>query len=225
MASLSNHFELNPECGGKGDPEEESEESSRFSHGYQPTLLQFDPTNVNHFTLVNQEEGNLTSETIRHADGTESELQIRELSNLPTFESPQPTCHDSQASNLSDDDGPVSHESQGTINVSDGDGEPPKSTMSLGGEAGDAAGEGPKSQRKVVDSENRPRIGKTKSGKLRAAAGTRSFLQRIRKKKEKDESDDEEQLQSSQTMFGRKKRAPIELTHQALDDDDGSDQD
>lgn len=189
MASLANHLESNLEGQGRKDPEEESEESSRFSLGYQPTLLQFDPTNANHFTLVNQEEGNLTSENIRNADGTESELQIRELANLPTFEAPQPSFHDSTASNFS----PVSpHDSQKSMQVSDGEGE-----LQLSTEA-DA--------------------GKSQSDLGRGVAETRSFLQRFRRRKENDESDEEAPAQSTQSMFGRKKRAPIELTHQSLDD-------
>jgi hypothetical protein len=79
-------LQSNLECGDKRDPEEESEELLRLSHGYQLTLLQFDPTNANQVISVNQEEGNLISGTTRHADGAESELQIHELSNLPTFE-------------------------------------------------------------------------------------------------------------------------------------------
>ena len=64
--------------------------SSRFSNATpQSVLLQFDPTNEGLIQAVNQSEAKKTSETIRHADGTESKFQVSELAGLPTFEKPE----------------------------------------------------------------------------------------------------------------------------------------
>jgi hypothetical protein len=214
-----------------------SDSSSHFSLIDQPVLIQFDPNNENNFTLVNQSKGYTTSETIRHADGTEYELHITELEGLPTFSAPPLTFDDSIASALSD--GPFPAPSTNTLGSTayeaDDDGD------DVGGNA--AVGETPATNLKSGDVEGDEglsprRLGRNKSGgKLRGINSTTSFLQRMRghksapvdngesqksfftgwKKKEKDDSDEEDDAGG----FFRKFEAK---THQALEDD-GSDHD
>jgi hypothetical protein len=236
MASLSNHIETTLKPKGKRDEEEESEESSRFSFGFQTTILQFDPTNPDNVTLVNQAEMKITSENIKNADGTESELHISDLAGLPTFEAPPATFHDSTSSGFNDALGPVSTTSLGT-NYSKTDDEGQNEEISQN--AGEKS-EGDK-QNEAKEGESKTRIGKTKSGRLRGVTGTKSFLYRMGRekppesaeqaaeaqktlfagwgKKEKDENDPDDEPKS---RFRRKKREPKAMIHQALEDD-GSD--
>jgi hypothetical protein len=99
--NLAKHLQTNPR--NQVDREEQSEESSRYSlTGEHPlTLLQFDPANANHFTLLKQDsKAVVTCEKFIHADGTESELRIRgfKTNNLPTFATPPAELHESSRS-------------------------------------------------------------------------------------------------------------------------------
>jgi hypothetical protein len=239
VASLSTHIETYPDrTSGRQDPEEASEESSRFSHGHHP-LLQFDPTNANNVTEIREEdEDRVTSETIKNADGTETAFQIRALAGLPTFEDPL-KFNDSNASaglNLDLGDG------SGEEDNEDGPRAPEsiKDVMPECGDSKSTIGDTPGGQTPGEKSECDEKID-TKRGKLKA--GTRSFLQRVRKQpvapgegadptkdsdkkgffgrsKKKDEAESDEDEPKSR--FGRKKRTPKNLVHQTLDDD-GSD--
>jgi hypothetical protein len=223
LASLSKHLESKSREKDNRDPEEESEESSRFSHGYNQstTLLQFDPTNANNVTLVDQKSANITSGKITHADGTEAELHISELAGLPTFEVPPPTFHDSN-SNFTDVLGEASQNSLGSIEYSEdlGDEDLRTSTKSLDNDArkprsskslpsnNQKAGEKSEGDDKnsVADEEGgrpgRPRIKKTRSGgAIRGASVTRSFLQRGRRKQPEKALENADEFQDSQKGF------------------------
>jgi hypothetical protein len=123
--SLAKHIETNPDIRSEErDPDEASENSSRFSFGgVPPPLLQFDPSNIDNVTRVTQNEGKVRSETIKHADGTESEINIRELAGLPTFEDPEKYYNESAASgfSLNHDEGVVQggEESDDSVSISD----------------------------------------------------------------------------------------------------------
>jgi hypothetical protein len=229
LASLAKHLESKSREKDNRDPEEESEESSRFSHGYNQstTLLQFDPTNANNVTLVDQKSANITSGKITHADGTEAELHISELAGLPTFEVPPPTFHDSN-SNLSDVLGEASQNSLGSIEYSEdlGDEDLRTSTKSLDNDArkprsskslpstNQKAGEKSEGDDKnsVADEEGgrpgRPRIKKTRSGgAIRGVSVTRSFLQRGRRKQPEKALENADEFQDSKGFFsGWKKK-------------------
>ena len=109
--ALAKHLRSNPKEG--GDEDKQAEESSCDSTNCEhPTaLLQFDPANANHFTLVRQDSKAVVKcETFKHPDGTESELRIREFKkqNLPTFASPpedfQESGHSSAVIDYASDD-------------------------------------------------------------------------------------------------------------------------
>ncbi|KAG7351154.1 hypothetical protein IV203_010514 [Nitzschia inconspicua] len=90
MPSLANHLDSHRDEKRNVEADLASEaSSSHFSSGTpQSTLLQFDPTSEDLVQEVNQKGAKKTSETFKHADGTESKLQISELAGLPTFEKP-----------------------------------------------------------------------------------------------------------------------------------------
>jgi hypothetical protein len=90
MPSLASHLDSHREQKRTVESDLASEaSSSHFSSGTpQSTLLQFDPTSEDLIQAVNQTGAKKTSETFKHADGTESKFQISELAGLPTFEKP-----------------------------------------------------------------------------------------------------------------------------------------
>jgi hypothetical protein len=250
--SLSRHIEADPDATKNQDDEEESEESSRLSHGYSHTLLQFDPTNENHVTCVTQDGAHVTSEKVRFADGTESDLQIHELTGLPTFEI-QPIYQDSAGSGLSlyDDDAATQVSQESHTDQEQAKHGRPSSDRTCETAPVQSTGEKSESDEKIGDEaltdgkEKTPKIKRSLSGgsRLRQVASSRSFLRRNRdtpatskdieegeekpssgkgfgffgrsKKKDESDSDGEEK-----DRFGRKKRKPKSLAHQALDDDD-----
>lgn len=105
--SLAKHIEA--ESNGKVNPDDQdqSEESSRYTANCQhpSSLLQFDPTNANRFTLVKQEsKAVVTSDTFKSTNGTESELRIRafKVKTLPSFEKVATDLNESSTSLGSD---------------------------------------------------------------------------------------------------------------------------
>jgi hypothetical protein len=264
ISSLSDHIEADPGGREKQDTEEASEESSRFSHEYSHTLLQFDPTNVDHITRVSQDGAHVTSEIIRHENGTESELQIRELTGLPTFETKPIYLDHSAGSGLSvDDDDAASQASQDShaeeLREDQEQAKPsrPSSARTIENTAAQSTGEKSESDETIGDEAlavaakgMMPKIKKSiSSGRMRGVAATPSFLRRNKKapasskdieegeekphsakgrgffgnkkkKKEKDGSDSDGEETEKKDRFGRKKRTPKNLAHQALDDDE-----
>lgn len=102
MPSLDSHFDSQRDQKRMVESDMVSEaSSSHFSSGTpQSTLLQFDPTSADLIQAVSQKEAKKTSETFKHADGTESKFQISELAGLPTFEKPM-TAEEIEALNAS----------------------------------------------------------------------------------------------------------------------------
>jgi hypothetical protein len=247
LTSLSHHIEANPLLKCATDPEERSEESSRFSANYeqQQSLLQFDPTNANNITMVRQDKAHITSEKFRHSDGKETEFHIAELAGLPTFETQPTNFDDSQNSGMSEaEKRPASARSVGSY-ASDGETLKAAKSMSHIGYNHNGAGTAQKARQKSQEGVS---PGNT-AGRLRGVTGSRSFLARRRKpdnnvkipgaavqestfqesmkgffgtwnKKGECESGDEEEDQPKGSRFFRKRE---DVEHQALDDD-GSDE-
>jgi hypothetical protein len=223
ISSLSNHIEADPGARGKKDPEDASEGSSRFSHEYTHTLLQFDPTNVNNVTSVAQDGAHVTSEKIRHEDGTESELHIHELTGLPTFES-QPTYLDySAGSGLCVIDDDAASQASQEINAKElhedqEEAKPgkPSSERTVEAAAAQSPGEKSESDEKIGDEalvDGKAKTAKVKRSNsagrlLGVAGGSRSFL---RKKKEtpapsKEEGEEKPSSGKGYGFFGRAKK-------------------
>ena len=249
LTSLSQHIEANPKIKLSADLEERSEESSRFSSSYdQPTsIMQFDPTNTNNITMVSQSKANIKSEKFRHADGTESELHISEVAGLPTFEAVQSKLNESRSSDLSDPEvRPQSTNSLGSIDYGS-DYDNPRGAKSMGNlglhhKADIAAQNGrQRSEEAGVNQSGRRGRGVAKTN----SAGRRAFLNR-RLKPERNEkpprnpSHEKSTFHESMKGFfgGWNKNGEVEeeeegnrffrkregVEHQALDDDDGSDE-
>lgn len=230
--TLSNHIESNHEQEEKKmDFEEASEESSRFSAGNtaQSVLLQFDPTNAGNVRTLNQSTARKTSETIRHADGTESELQISELPGLPTFEN-QPgvrvvgdhrvnlglstECKYSSSRSLSSVDGGSSVEGlQKPSSFQSAGGSPPSSSRNSQnpGEAPaeSALGKPPRAKVAPAHPRQRPNM-----------QATKSFMQRMQRSIVANGNGEELNLFS-----GFMNRSTRNIGHQALSDDDNSEED
>lgn len=215
-ASLAKHLaseDQNSKSTGK-DLEEASETSSRDKS--QVVLLQFDPTNANLVQTVNQAKCKKTSEIIRHADGTESELQISELAGLPTFEkNSDPNFHDSAQSGMS------YHEATGQA-----------SSRSLGSlDAGSSVEGGHKKQPSFSRSSRRPTSNKSFSesssartsqipGEPASEGGGRRTPSRA---KSTTAVPRQRGLQATKSFIMRMNRSRGQINHQALDDN-GSDE-
>ena len=210
--SLASHLAANVKIRDEKDAEDASEESSRFSFGYQQTLLQFDPTNVDNVARVRQDEANMTSETIRHADGTESELQIRELDGLlPRFENQ----NDLNASGFSLNPQEIEDASDGSVSISVSTDEDPIDD----GQVNDEAPSSARSQ-DMHDQGNtvRPEPDRKRGLKKTRSAKLRGLFSR-RKKKGKDHEDEESSGEESKGRFGRKKKKDKCMQHALLNDD------
>jgi hypothetical protein len=193
--------------------------SSRFSNCTpQSVLLQFDPTNEDLIQAVNQSEAKTTSETIRHADGTESKFQVSELAGLPTFEKPESSQSLSEHLNASSQSFDV--EEEPVVEQAEGDSKPALSARSsllssFSNLKLQNPGEAPS---EVV--RRAPRLSKSTSSALdgslpprRSAlqpAKSMSFMQRVQNRRAQFDS-----------MVNRSTKA---LVHQELDDD-GSEHD
>eukprot|EP00537_Pseudo-nitzschia_pungens_P015635 CAMPEP_0172412818 /NCGR_PEP_ID=MMETSP1061-20121228/78101_1 /TAXON_ID=37318 /ORGANISM="Pseudo-nitzschia pungens, Strain cf. pungens" /LENGTH=708 /DNA_ID=CAMNT_0013149065 /DNA_START=62 /DNA_END=2188 /DNA_ORIENTATION=- len=93
--SLGDHFQHSPSASDKEETErlsmveERSTTSSLLScSNAQPILLQFDPTKDTFVQAVDQTTAKKTHDIIHQSNGTESKIEISELSGLPTFEKP-----------------------------------------------------------------------------------------------------------------------------------------
>ena len=217
--SLATHLEANVKVKDERGAEDASEESSRFSFGYSNpthTLLQFDPTNVDNVMRVRQDEANMTSETIKHADGTESELQIRDLDGLlPRFEN----HNDSNASGFSLNPKEIEDGSDGSVSISiSSDDENPADDEEANDEAPVSARSQDNGNDAIVDrSEPKRGLKKSRSAKLRGL-----FSRRKKKGKEKTDDDEEssgDDSKSSKSRFGRKKKRDKRMAHALMNDD------
>lgn len=219
--TLSNHIESAHEREEKKvDVEEASEESSRFSAGNtaQSVLLQFDPSNADNVRTVNQSKARTTSETIRHADGTESKLQISELAGLPTFERPE-RYQESGESGLSAEIGQASSRSMDSIDA-DSSVERPQKPGSLRS-ADNVASSGSQNPGEAPAEAARkpPRAKVSTAPRQRGMQATKSFIQRMHRSKPSNNNYGEE----NNLFSGFIGRPPRGLSHQALDDDDSLD--
>lgn len=227
MPSLDRHFDSERKEKRKVDLDETSEESSRLSNGTpQSILLQFDPTNVDLIQAVNQSDAKKTSETFRHADGTETNLKISELAGLPTFEKPESSEDlmlglngSSQSLDVSvaeklDEEHMEGLKSKSTTG-------PGVLTCAVGKPLSSFQKQNP-GETPVEALRRPPRATKSTSAATSAGLPSRrgniqsksmSFMQRVQNRK----------AQFHESMMSRSTRV-LGLDHQALDDDEGSDQ-
>ena len=218
--TLSNHIESAHEREEqKVDVEETSEESSRFSAGNtaQSVLLQFDPTNAGKVRTVNQSDAKKTSETIRHADGTESKLQISELAGLPTFEKSE-RFQDSGESGLSAE---VAHASSRSLDSIDAgssvEGLQKSGSFRFSGNLALSGSQNP-GEAPAETSGKPPRAKVASAPRHRGLQGTKSFMQRMQRSKVPISNNGEDSHLFS-GFIGRSSRG-LGHGHQALDDDD-----
>jgi hypothetical protein len=183
-------------------------------------LLQFDPTNADLVQTVNQSGARKTSEVIRHADGTESELQISELAGLPTFEktNPESLLHDSATS--------MNHELG-----------PPSSQRSMSSVEGGSSVEGNKYPSSFNRSRRPPSSSKSFAGSIlqlpgeppseKAGGGGRERRPPMKSKSAAVATARQRGVQATASFFSRmnRSRGNMAVTHQELDDDGGSDED
>ena len=212
MPSLAKHLDAGSPRQKKLDPEEASEESSRYSNGNaQAVLLQFDPTNADLVRTVDQSDAKKTYEIIRNADGTESKFQVSELAGLPTFEDPNKQGDMSEFGNASSPSLCLEEES-----VSEEEKPPPKPRSysrpglfaSKSFNASDAQNPG-----EAPAEEGKGRQAPLRRG-VRNAKSSLSFMQRVQQSKS----------HVTEAWMNRSTSKGLDL-HQALDDDDGSDGD
>ena len=83
-------FLLDSECNNRSTHNDDlshvTEEKSHASNDAQTKFLQFDPTSGNHVRSMDQNQAKKTSESINGLHGMTPNLEIAELSGLPTFE-------------------------------------------------------------------------------------------------------------------------------------------
>eukprot|EP00536_Pseudo-nitzschia_multiseries_P000591 jgi/Psemu1/282445/fgenesh1_pg.7_\ len=196
--SLGNHLKNEnqdtEEIQGLSMVDEVSTTSSSLScSNEQPIFFQFDPTKETCVQTVDQTTAKKTSETIHLSDGTESKLEISEVSGLPTFEKP------SRKDSMNNTESTRSMYSSDEESLEDGE-NLNKSTAFL-------------SEESVPDSSNEGRQRGVLGNNLQAK--TSAFLQRVQETK----ADVKDRLLKNPTI----NRAGIRLgrtAHQVFDDDD-----
>jgi hypothetical protein len=230
MPSLANHFDSQREEERRVDADVASEaSSSHFSSATpQSTLLQFDPTSKDLIQAVNQKGAKRTSETFKHADGTESKFQISELAGLPTFEKPK-TADEMLALNSSSQSLDVSfvksddeEEDKQTMKINT---RPNLRTATFGKSFGNIQIQNP-GEPPVEPVRRAPRVTKSSSALTGSGSGppnkrgvmqptkSLSFMQRVQNRK----------AQFTESMMNRSTRV-LGLDHQALLEDEGSEHD